>query len=286
MTEKYNAKLLFNLIVSKIELIYSKNEASQITKIYFEDALSIKQAQYLENDIWIELDKIKLENDIKLLENHCPIQYVCQKAYFLNNFFKVNNHTLIPRPETEELVILIDKYFKNNINLSVLDIGTGSGCIPISLKKMNPNWDISGLDISKEALKIANENANILDVNVTFFEYNILKNYTLNITKKFDIIVSNPPYVLNSEILKMNKNVLDYEPHNALFVSDENSLLFYENILKFNKKYLNPNGYVFFEINPLKSNKIKEMLELFHYSDVEMVKDFNNKIRFAKAKKQ
>lgn len=265
-------------MLSKLETIYDKNEALAVAKIYFNDNLGISYSQILiDSDIFYD-EKI-LEKDTQRLINQEPIQYITTKSSFLDFIFEVNNHTLIPRPETEEFVIKISKDLKNSNKIKLLDIGTGSGCIPISLKKMNPNWQISALDISTEALKIAIKNAHTYQAEIDFFQYDILK-FDTNISQKFNCIVSNPPYVLDSEKIEMQKNVLDYEPHLALFVPDSKALLFYKAILVFANLYLEKNGSIYFEINPLKSVEMTQLLAEFNYSNIECVKDFNNKTRF------
>lgn len=275
---KSNAKLLFNSMLSKLEVVYEKNEALAISKLYFSDVLNLSYAQIIaEKEFEFDIDK--LENDNQRLVNQEPIQYVVEKCEFLDLVFFVNKHTLIPRPETEELVLKISKDLQNSLKTKLLDIGSGCGCIPISLKNKNPSWQISGLDISKEAIEMAKKNANINQSEIDFFQYDILDN-NLKLERKFNCIVSNPPYVLESEKAQMSKNVLNFEPYSALFVPDNDALLFYKAILKFSHTNLEKNGRIYFEINPLKSTEMKNLLSEFNYSNIESIKDFNNKIRF------
>lgn len=265
-------------MLSKLEIVYGKNEALSITKIYFSDSLNLSYSQII-TDNEFEFDIDKLEKDTQRLVNQEPIQYVVEKCEFLDLVFFVNKHTLIPRPETQELVLKISTDLQNNLKTKLLDIGTGSGCIPIYLKNKNPSWQISGLDISKEALEMAKINAKINQSEIDFFQYDIL-DINLKLEQKFNCIVSNPPYVLESEKAEMSQNVLNFEPYSALFVSDNNALQFYRAILKFSQTNLEKNGRIYFEINPLKSDEMKNLLTEFNYSNIESIKDFNNKIRF------
>ncbi len=283
--EKFGAKLLFNTLVSKLQNNYLYDEARSIAMIYFEDVLLINKIDIVNNNE-ISIDINTFDNHLSKLLQYYPIQYLAQKAYFMDSFFIVNQHTLIPRQETEELVLLISNYYENSKNINVLDIGTGSGCIPISLKKRHPSWKLFGLDISKEALEIAHFNSLNLKSDVTFYDFDILDNKKLKSNHLFDCVVSNPPYILEQEKKEMHDNVLKYEPHSALFVKNEEPLIFYKKILEFNKKYLINDGLVFFEINPLKTTEIEHLLNQYHYSDIKIIKDFNNKCRFAVGKKQ
>ena len=184
---------------------------------------------------------ISFENIINDIKQNIPIQYILGEAHFYDLKFKVNSSTLIPRGETEELV----QYILLHDFISVLDIGTGSGCIAISIAK-NSNANITAIDNSVEALEIAKSNAILNSVEINFELSDV---FNFSDTKKYDLIVSNPPYVLESEKKIMNKNVLDYEPHNALFVSDNDPLIYYKEIAKIATNNLNKNGLLFFEIN-------------------------------------
>ena len=204
-----------------------------------------------------------------------PIQYIFGEIDFFNIKLKVNKSVLIPRPETEELV---DWILQEEVN-SILDLGTGSGCIAIALAK-NMQAKITAIDVSNEALNIAEENAKLNAVVIDFLLKDILKTTSL---PKVDLIVSNPPYVLHKEKNKMKKNVLAYEPHLALFVSDNNPIIFYEKIGKLAAKYLNHNGKLFFEINEQYSQEIIIMLSKFGFVNIELKKDINDKDRMIKA---
>ena len=217
---------------------------------------------------------------VKDLLKNKPIQYIIGETEFCDLKFKVNENVLIPRPETSELVykIVERQKTKDKRQLSILDIGTGSGCIAISLAKNIPGSKVHALDISEKALEVAKENAINNNVDVTFINDDILslKN---NIDTKFDIIVSNPPYVRELEKADMRDNVLNWEPHNALFVSDNDPLIFYRNILEFAKTHLNENGEIWFEINEYLGKEMTDLCKEYGFSDIEIFKDFRGKER-------
>jgi release factor glutamine methyltransferase len=220
------------------------------------------------------------------LLQHEPVQYVLHEAWFCGLKFFVDENVLIPRPETEELVEWIEREvssFQFPVS-SLLDIGTGSGCIPISIKKKLPGCDVHALDISETALSVAEKNANILNASITFHEINILDNKQWDLLPMFDIIVSNPPYIKQSEEKEMRSNVLQHEPHVALFVPDEDALLFYKTIAEFGSQHLNKDGQLFFEINEALGEEVKELLLQKGYSNVEVKKDMQGKDRMVKAR--
>ena len=217
----------------------------------------------------------KLQEIVANLKTNKPIQYILGETTFYGLKIKVNKHTLIPRPETEELV---DWILKEKFN-SALDIGTGSGCISIALAKFS-KARISAIDISKNALKVAKENAILNETKVIYNHQDIFKEINL---PKVDLIVSNPPYVLNSTKEKIQENILQYEPHSALFVSDNNPLIFNRRIIDISSKLLNHRGYLFFEINEQFANELIEILMLKNFVDIELKKDINDKNRMIKA---
>ena len=218
---------------------------------------------------------ISFENIINDIKQNIPIHYILGEAHFYDLKFKVNSSTLIPRGETEELV----QYILLHDFISVLDIGTGSGCIAISIAK-NSNANITAIDNSVEALEIAKSNAILNSVEINF---EISDVFNFSDIKKYDLIVSNPPYVLESEKKIMNKNVLDYEPHNALFVSDNDPLIYYKEIAKIATNNLNKNGLLFFEINEKYSKQIMELLSNLNFVDIELKKDINGRDRIIKS---
>ncbi|HLO73625.1 MAG TPA: peptide chain release factor N(5)-glutamine methyltransferase [Flavobacterium sp.] len=208
------------------------------------------------------------------LQQEKPIQYITNEAWFYGLRFEVNENTLIPRPETEELVEWIIQSQKSKVKsqkLEILDIGTGTGCIPISLKANLPQANVSAIDISEKVLEVAKRNAASNKVEINFIQTNILEVEDLN--QPFDIIVSNPPYVRNLEKQEIKKNVLDFEPHLALFVEDTDALLFYRKIAQLSLKNLSLNGLLFFEINQYLGNETVELLENLGFKNIELKKD-------------
>lgn len=231
-------------------------------------------------------------SDLKIQK---PIQYILGETQFYGLRFEVNENTLIPRPETEELVELIIKEEgrekREEGKVIILDIGTGSGCIAVSLAKNLPNAEVFAIDVSEKALVIAQKNADINNVKVNFINVDILKTNDLEklptsnfqLPTSFDIIVSNPPYVRNLEKAEIKPNVLEYEPHLALFVEDTDALLFYRKIAELAMKNLNPNGKLYFEINQYLGKETVELVESFGFKNVKLIKDIyqNNRIVFA-----
>lgn len=263
--------------------IYDKDEANAMVLILFEHYFKIDRVRMaLEPNLRLsESEMLTFHFAVKDLLKNKPLQYIIGETEFCDLKFKVNENVLIPRPETSELVHLIANSKKPTVQnpKSILDIGTGSGCIAISLAKQLPQSQVYALDISEKALCIAKENAIINNVDITFIHDDILslKN---KVETKFDIIVSNPPYVRDLEKTEMHDNVLNWEPHNALFVSDDDPLIFYRSILEFAKNNLRENGEVWFEINEYLG---KEMIDLcceMGFSNVNIYKDFREKERF------
>ena len=212
---------------------------------------------------------------IEDLKTRKPLQYILGETTFYGLKLKVNEYTLIPRPETEELVAwILQEDFK-----SALELGTGSGCIAIALAKFS-NASISAIDISANGLKVAQENAILNNVKVVFTQQNILQT---KILPKVNLIVSNPPYVLNSEKERMHENVLAYEPHSALFVTDKNPLIFYKQIANLSTKSLTSGGKLFFEINEQFANELIVILTQSGFVDIELKKDINDRDRMIKA---
>jgi release factor glutamine methyltransferase len=217
----------------------------------------------------------RIQQIVEQLKTQQPLQYILGKAEFYGMKFQVNEHTLIPRPETEELVGWV---LQENFD-SALDIGTGSGCISIALAK-HSNATISAIDISEMALKVAKGNAAINEVKIDFIQQDVLQAQCL---QKVDVIISNPPYVLASEKQKMKTNVLQYEPHLALFAPDKDPLLFYKKIGNLAAKSLNCGGKLYFEINEQYGSEILEILSEIGFVDMALKKDINDKDRMIKA---
>lgn len=267
-----------------LQEIYSEGESNSILRIVFEDVFKIQKADYHRDISENEIETLKgIRN--RLLENE-PIQYILGEADFYGLKFRVNASVLIPRSETEELVywiLEVGKKEQKNPNFSLLDIGTGSGCIPITLKKKMPEWKISAIDIDNGALKIAQENADLNNVFVRFVQSDILDKKGWSSESKYDIIVSNPPYIPGNEKHLMPANVLGFEPNIALFVTDENPLIFYETIADFALKNLKPGGNLFFEMNEFNAIQVKNLLNLKGFQNTEIRKDINGKNRMIRA---
>ena len=277
----YTLRQLFDIIGSSLSELYPATEVLAIRKLLFEKI--VKMPEYRvhlnPNDILSGDIASRILEVLDELKKGNPVQYVIGEADFLDMVFEVNAEVLIPRPETEELVHWIISNNKNN-SPKVLDIGTGSGCIAISLAKYLSDAQVTALDVSENAIKVAKRNALINHVNVDFIKGDILEIYEIA-GAPFDIIVSNPPYVREQEKQLMNRNVTDFEPHLALFVSDNDPLLFYRTIAQKSRNWLNPNGQLYFEINEAFGNEIKDLLISNGYSDVEIRKDINGKDRMA-----
>ena len=214
---------------------------------------------------------------VKRLETNEPIQHIIGETEFFGLPFIVNQDVLIPRPETEELIELILSKTKDS-ELTILDIGTGTGCIPITIKSNLPLTQVSAIDISEKALEVATNNASLNNVDINFSHKNILTE-DLNDLPLFDIIISNPPYVLESDKLKMSKNVLDFDPELALFVADDNPLLFYKRITTLAVEKLNQNGQLFFEIHENFGEATKQLLIDAGFTETKIVKDMQGKDR-------
>lgn len=268
--------------------VYDSDEATAMIIILLEHYFKITRVKMaLEPDMRLsESEMLTFHFAVKDLLKNKPIQYIIGETEFCDLKFKVNENVLIPRPETSELVMNIvnRQKTKDKRQLSILDIGTGSGCIAISLAKRIPNSKVYALDISEKALAVAKENAINNDADITFIHDDIL---SLNnkIETKFDIIVSNPPYVRELEKAEMRDNVLNWEPHNALFVSDSDPLIFYRNILEFAKNNLNQDGEIWFEINEYLGKEMTDLCKGYDFSDIEIFKDFRGKERIAKVNK-
>lgn len=265
----------------KLSEVYEEREIENIFYWICEDKyqLSKFEVKHAEKRL-SESELLAFRSFVKRLEKSEPIQYILGQTEFWSLPIFVNEHTLIPRPETEELVSLITNDLKPN--LKVLDIGTGSGCIPIALKKENDTLDVFGLDVSEKALETAEKSAELNKTEVTFIHKDILKE-SLEDLPSLDIIVSNPPYVLESDKLKMADNVLKYEPHLALFVEDYEPLLFYCRIAELATTKLNVNGKLFFEIHENYGEETKKMLEALNYTDISVLKDMQGKDRMVRA---
>ncbi|MCU4154778.1 peptide chain release factor N(5)-glutamine methyltransferase [Carboxylicivirga sp. A043] len=268
---------------SELKDYYPELEIRPMAKLLLQHVLKADNTQLLmmSNELLDDTQLTQLESHIDQLKHHIPIQYIIGTTEFYELEFMVNPSVLIPRPETEELVHWIIN--DNHQNKKLLDIGTGSGCIAISLKANLPDIIVSGWDISEAALKTAKSNAKQLKQDVNFQLIDILKHQAGD--EIFDIIVSNPPYVRELEKKMMEANVLKHEPNSALFVSDNDPLIFYRTIAQLGQKMLPPHGLLYFEINEYLSKEMTSMLHELGYKNIVCRKDLNGKDRMMKAQK-
>lgn len=273
-------KDLKRYIESELCNLYNPYESESIAYIIIEHIFSYDKTSIILNyrNYVDEKSLISVDNILERLLKHEPIQYIIEKTEFYGLEFKLNYFTLIPRQETELLVHNIIQFNKNKEEINILDIGTGSGCIAISLAKNISKSSVTAVDISEEAIQIASENAKQNQTEVHFVKLDIL-NINEPINEKFDIIASNPPYVTEDEKMQIKKNVLNFEPHNALFVSNENPLIFYKKIISEAKNLLNPTGQLWFEINEKFGNDVALIMKNNGFDKIEIIKDFSNKQR-------
>ena len=283
-------KDVFLAFQQQLTSVYDSRETEAIALLVLEEITDMSRAKikaFPEDDVPAEAVE-KLDSILQELKTGKPVQYILGTTEFYGLNFLVNPATLIPRPETEELVqwvLMESKKFKvtSPKSLSILDIGTGSGCIAITLKKNLPDVQVTAIDISADALKTATQNAVINEVNVTFIEDNILEVLSDIQRTKFDIIVSNPPYVTLEDKLKMHTNVTDFEPHSALFVPENDPLIFYKAITNFASDHLNNNGLLFFEINENFGKQTVELLQSKSFTNIELRQDMSGRDRMINA---
>ncbi len=267
----------------KLHRIFPKKEIDSFIYLLIDHKLGLKRIDLALNPnlSFSSSDQEYFSMALEKLKLQTPVQYIIGNTDFFGLIFNVDQSVLIPRPETEELVdwIIRDSYSRTT-NFNILDIGTGSGCIAISLAKNLPNAQVWALDVSKNALNVAKINALENEVNINFICDDILNkpNYSFN----FDIIVSNPPYVRELEKSQIKNNVLYYEPHKALFVKDADPLLFYNNILDFGKENLNPHGKIYFEINQYLGDEMIQLLKDHKFKKLELKKDLLENDRMLK----
>jgi len=264
---------IYNELLNKVNY-YSGNDIKNISLKYLYQKFNLTNSDLILNKKieWNHKVKRSFYDDIQKINNGVPVQYVTNSQFFYDENFYVDNNVLIPRPETEELVSHIIKLERDNKKKNILDIGTGSGCIAITLYK-HINANVFGIDLSREAIKIANKNNRLVKNKVTFINKSI-EEYTPE--TKFDVIVSNPPYIFFEDRSKVDSNVLNYEPHEALFVSKD-PLYFYKKTLKFCSRHLNKKGNIYFEIN---DKYERELGLLFSEFECKFIKDIYGKKRF------
>ena len=271
------------IIKQALKEVYEPIELNSLIAILMEHITGYNQIQQAVNKAQL-LDKkqeTQLTKAIELLKLGMPIQYITGEAWFMGNEIMVNENVLIPRPETEELVEWVIEY-ANIINkpLQILDIGTGSGCIATSVKLALPNCMVAGLDISEAALSIAIQNANKLQADISWMQENILD--TAYLPNKFDIIISNPPYIPFKENINMQVQVKNFEPNIALFVTNDDPLIFYRTIARLGKQYLNPNGQLFFEMHYDQGKALLALFDEMGYH-AELKQDMFGKDRMLRA---
>jgi release factor glutamine methyltransferase len=277
----------------KLETIYDDRESENITELIFEHVTGKKRWERRINGT-NELDSnisFQLQKHLHELLTFKPAQYILNEAWYYKRKYYVNENVLIPRPETEELVewLVSDlRNLRNNIstsNLKILDIGTGSGCIAISIKKELKYSDVFAIDVSEHALVVARKNAGNLQAKIKFLIMDFLDENSWDSLDVFDIIVSNPPYIPESEKEKMKKNVTDFEPAKALFVKNHDLFIFYKKIAKFAQSFLNTSGNIYVEINEAFSKEVQEIFTLFNLDSV-IKKDIYGKERMIRATKK
>ena len=274
----------------QLDIIYGRDEVYSFFKLLLEQHLKLKPIEITLNPDYNipKNEQLHFDEAIFRLKKEEPIQYILGQTEFFGFPFKVNPNTLIPRPETEELVkwIIDDQKKSNYPSTTILDIGTGSGCIAVALAKHLSKTNVYAVDVSTQALMLANENAKLNDVDVYFIEADILTSTTIELlpkSQKFDIIISNPPYVRELEKSSIKNNVLQHEPHLALFVQNEDPLKFYKAICKFADLNLNKGGSLFFEINQYLGTEMKQLLESYRFESIELRKDLFGNDRMIKA---
>lgn len=284
-----NIKEIKKYFRKNLEELYSENEINLIIKESVIQRLGISSAEYLiaDNQLLSESDLLFFRSIVKKIQSHEPFQYVIGNTEFFGLEFKTDRRALIPRPETEELVDWITHFFPKEISLNGMDLCTGSGCIAISLKSYFTNSGIKATDISEEALALAKENADVLNLPIETLRFDILNenSFAEFDNNSFDFWVSNPPYIPQKEKALMETKVLDFEPSIALFVSDEDPLLFYREIANKAIMYLKEKGMLFFELNENFADETTKLLEEIGFVNIELRKDLQGKDRMLKAQK-
>ena len=280
-----SVKTIFDNIYLELSAIYDSREADNILSYIFEDFFKLKKPYSAHAEL--EDAQLKLLTEIKnrLLQAE-PWQYITGFADFYGLKFNVNSSVLIPRPETEELVYQIIQKFKNSKNkLKVLDIGTGSACIAVTIAKNLPLAEVYAIDISEDALKIASANAALNKTKIHFDKIDILNPGQRENLPVFDVIVSNPPYICKDEAEKMSANVLEYEPHLALFTTNDDPLEFYKAIIDFSKSHLSYGGHLFFELSAIYANNVFQLVNEANFEEVRLLNDLQKLPRILTAKK-
>jgi len=280
-------KNLTGTFIDTLKQIYPDREIRQILFILFDEYLGLTRREILLDPDRIIPDKVagNFITTLEKLASGKPLQYILKKAWFGDLTLYVDERVLIPRPETEELCSLIIRDLKilKKAPLNILDIGTGSGCIAISLKRAFPDLHVTAMDNSAPSLKIAGINAQNCKTGISFLLDDILKPHSLKDPEQYDLMVSNPPYVTDSDKKKMHRNVIDHEPATALFVSEEDPLFFYNAIIRYTHQKLKPGGKLYLEINERFGHETSVLLKHSGFEFVEVIPDLNGKDRFVTA---
>lgn len=274
-----NSKTLFDDFIKQITLNESADEISSIAYLVFENLLGLNRTEILSGKYAEVTDEkiASLLNIVKRINKHEPIQYILEEADFFGRKFFVNNSVLIPRPETEELVRLMIDQCQGKRNLKILDIGTGSGCIPVTLALEIPNSRVYATDVSKDALNVARKNAKKNKARVTFIHHDILKDDIP--AQDLDMVLSNPPYITKREMHDMKANVIAFEPHLALFVPDDSPLLFYRTIVSKSTNVLKNGGMLAVEINEKYGLQVADLFSGAGFKEIQMIRDLSGKNR-------
>ena len=289
-------------VKQKISVLYGDSEATKIAALAVEtvSGLSPSHLKMYKNNVLEDENIQKLENIAQRLSSHEPIQYIMNKTWFYNLELYVDENVLIPRPETEELVDWVVRDVKNSgkdvfekrqneadatTQLKILDVGTGSGCIALALKQTMPRAEVWGCDISDKALNVARRNASHLNIRVDFQAMNFLDEQQQKQLPSVDIVVSNPPYVLSAEKKDMDPHVVDHEPHSALFVPDNDALVFYKALAHFGHHRLHRGGCIYMEINEAKGKEVIDLFTREGYTSIEIRRDMQGKERMVKVER-
>ena len=277
------------VLTKELNNLYDSDELKNIVGLIIEHITNMPRMEQVKNKAtFLTCTQLEsLDTITERLKKNEPVQYVLGEAWFAGMKFKVNKNVLIPRPETEELVDwIIKEAMSHELRAaSILDVGTGSGCIPITLKKKLPQTTITAIDVCSEALFTATENAIELNTEVNFILLDFLDEEKWNELEQYDIIVSNPPYVKQSEKETMHERIITFEPHKALFVPDNDALIFYEKLCDFSLTHLKPGGSIFVEINESLGQDVMNLFQGKGFTSVEIKKDLQEKDRMVKASK-
>lgn len=276
---------LKQLFLNRLSALYSPNEAESILFFYLYYRLEMEKYQWTlrREEQLSEVCMQTITADLDRLASGFPVQYLVGKCEFFNCELSLNGKVLIPRPETEELVVEVVNRFQNRSAQRVLDVGTGSGAIALALKRYLPQAEVWATDFSENALECARENAENLKLDVNFLHHDILNDTIDSLPQDLDILISNPPYIPISEKKNLHRNVKDYEPDSALFVPDSTPLVFYKKIAQVGIELLKPTGVLLFETYHLFQSQMVEMLQSLGYKQVVITKDLQGKSRFVEA---